>query len=323
MVPIVAAGQTFADIWTVSTLAMGRRVTVVPLGETVIVVMSSAFGATLAVVAGLAVLLSTRDAVRQTTLIGAWWWALAALIGWSGVELWVSFSHTSGGLLPLLRFAAVSLSFCPVIAVIGAKRPQHTAWNLVVLSLWMVAALPAAETYFLQRGIGVKIGDVRSMFLWGVILLGLVSYLPTRYWLAAMLLGAAQIVALAPHLVFIRGTMVPQAELVGLLLAVAAMGVAWFISRRRTVTSNGFDRAWLDFRDTFGLFWALRVQERVNAAANQFDWDLELGWSGFRRASDGAPLSEIDAGVEAALRSTFKGLLRRFVSNAWIDERGH
>jgi hypothetical protein len=99
--------------------------------------------------------------------------------------------------------------------------------------------------------------------------------------------------------------------------------VAWVVSRRRSGTDSDYERAWLDFRDTFGLFWALRVQERVNAAAKQFDWDVELGWRGFRRASNGAKLTEMDDNIEPALRSTFKGLLRRFVSHEWINERLH
>jgi hypothetical protein len=300
---------------------MGRRVAVVPVRGTVTAVMTSAIGATLAIVAGLSVLLLARDAVRQMTLVGAWWWTLAALLGWAGVELCGGFSGIGSGPLPLLRFAAVAISFCPAIAVIGAKRPQHMAWNLVVLSLWIIATLPAAEAFFLQRGGGIKIGDVRSVFLWGLILLGLACYLLTRYWLAALLLIAGQIIALAPHLVFIRRTLFPQPELVGLLLAAAALVVARLVSRRRPGAGSGYDRAWLDFRDAFGLFWALRVQERVNAAAKQFNWDIELGWGGFRRASDGARLSEFDSSIEPALRSTFKGLLRRFVSNDWIESR--
>jgi hypothetical protein len=286
-------------------------------------VVTSAIGATLAIAAGLAVLLSARDAVRQTTLVGAWWWTLVAFVAWSGVELWAMFSRTGGGPSPLLRFAAVAISFCPAIAVIGAKRPQHTAWNLVVMSLWMIAALPAAEAYFLQRGGGIKIGDMQSVFLWGLVLLGPTCYLLTRYWLPAILVCAAQIVALAPHLVFIRRAVVTQPGLVGLMLAAMALVVAWVVSRRRSGTDSDYERAWLDFRDTFGLFWALRVQERVNAAAKQFDWDVELGWRGFRRASNGAKLTEMDDNIEPALRSTFKGLLRRFVSHEWINERLH
>jgi len=300
---------------------MGRRVAVVPVRETLTAVMTSAIGATLAIIVGLAVLLSARGAVRHTTLVGTWWWVLAALVGWAGVELWASFFSASGGPLPLLRFAAVVISFCPAMAVIGAKRPQHAAWNLVVLSLWMIVTLPAAEAFFLQRGGGVEIGDVRSGFLWCLSLLGLVSFVPTRYWLAALLFFAGQIIALAPHLIFIRRAVTPQPDLVGLLLSVAALVVVWVTSRRRSLIKHSYDVAWRDFRDTFGLFWALRVQERVNAAAKQFDWDIELGWRGFRRASDGAPITQMDPNIEPALRTTFKGLLRRFVSNDWIDNR--
>jgi hypothetical protein len=63
------------------------------------------------------------------------------------------------------------------------------------------------------------------------------------------------------------------------------------------------------------------VQERVNAAAKQYGWDLDLGWSGFKRRSDGAPLAAIDPDIEPTFRTMFKGLLRRFVSHPWIAHR--
>jgi hypothetical protein len=49
-----------------------------------------------------------------------------------------------------------------MLAVLGAKRPQHAAWSFVVLAFWGILALPAAETYFLQRGQRREMGDARS-----------------------------------------------------------------------------------------------------------------------------------------------------------------
>jgi hypothetical protein len=212
--------------------------------------------------------------------------------------------------------AATALSFCPVISLIGAKRPQHTAWNFVVGSLWAIVVLPAAETFFLRRGQPLAMGDARGWFLWLLILLGPINFLPTRNWLSAVFLAAGQVVALGQYLPLVRRELTVYPELTGVGLAVAALVAAW--TRRFTAApprqEQPYDRLWLDFRDTFGLFWALRVQERVNAAAKQFGWPCELGWSGL-----GA--TELDFATERALRTTMKGLLRRFVNSRWIAQR--
>ena len=278
----------------------------------------------LALAAGLAILLRARRAILETTLTSAWWWTLAALVAWSAANLFQASAP--------LRFAAIALSLCPAVALIGAKRPQHLAWNFVVVSLCAIVALPAAENLFLHPGRPVEMGDARGWFLWILILLGPISFVSTRHWPAAILLAIGQIAALGPHLPLLRSDWLAylgladwliSSDLVGLLLAVAAVCAAW--ARRHTSASSrsslDYDCLWLDFRDTFGLFWALRVQERVNAAAKQYDWPFELAWSGFRSKADDAPLVAADPSSEPALRTTLRGLLRRFVSNRWIAER--
>ena len=80
-------------------------------------------------------------------------------------------------------------------------------------------------------------------------------------------------------------------------------------------------RLWLDFRDSFGLLWSLRVQQRLNELATQNGWDHHLTWRGFQQRSTGQPLTQIDPSIEPTLRTSLKGLLRRFVSNHWIECR--
>jgi hypothetical protein len=317
VVRIVATGQTFADIRTVPTLAISIGVTVVPVG------WASAVGVIIALLSGFAVLLSGRRAIWQTTLVAVWWWTLLALIVWSGVELAAALwgEDSREGLLGPLRWATITLSFCPAVALLGAKRPQQKAWNFVVVSLWAVVALPAAENFFLHRGQKLEMGDARGWFLWIFIFLGPINFVPTRHWLASLMLAAGQIVAFSSSLALLHWPMVPKPELVGLLLAGAALVVAWLSSRRASDAASSYDRLWLDFRDTFGLLWGLRVQERVNATARQNGWDLELTWSGFRHRASVEPLAEIDPAIESMLRTTFRGLLRRFVSSEWIAER--
>jgi hypothetical protein len=283
--------------------------------------------ATLTLAIGLAALVSSRQPISQTTLIAAWWWALAALLAWTLVEI------AAAALLPIaikpwqepLRLAAVALTFCPVVALIGAKRPQHGPWNFVVLALWAIVALPAAEAFFLRRGQPIDMGDARGWFLWILILLTPINYLPTRFWLSSLLLALGQTLALAPYLPLLhdvgRSPASSHFQLLALHLAATALLTAWAIARTRRKTTNPYDLLWLNFRDTFGLFWSLRVQERINTAAQQYNGDLTLTWPGFRHRTNNAPLSAIDAAIEPMLRTTFKSLLRRFVSNRWITER--
>jgi hypothetical protein len=268
--------------------------------------------------AGLIVLLLAWPHVRQTTLVGPWCWTMGAIAAWAMAA--ISGAFPAAGRLTPLGLAAVALSFCPIVALVGAKRPQQRAWNVVVLSLWCILALPAAEASFLHGGRHVEMGDARAWFLWSLILLGPINFLPTRFWLASLCVAAGQLVAFSPHLALLGSSLVGQPQWTGLALLGLAPLAARFCSGKPSAAPQRYDRLWLDFRDCFGLLWALRVQERVNAAAEQYGWDIELFWTGFRRR-DGSPLTTIDPKLEPALRTTLRGLLRRFVSGRWIGER--
>jgi hypothetical protein len=277
----------------------------------------------------LTVLLRQRRAIRGTTLVSPWCWALAALATWSFVELLFAADPANlSGLTPW-RLAAIVLSLCPVVSLIGAKRPQHTAWNFVVLALWCILTLPAAESAVLHPGQKLIVGDARGWLLWILILLGPINFVPTRYWLAALLVATGQGLALSRHLPPVARPLVGQPEVAGLALCGLGMIAAAIACRRKTVAANPYDVLWLDFRDSFGLFWSLRVQERINAAANQNGWNLELTWSGFGRKPEApAKQNEQDPSLalqasmaNPALRTALKGLLRRFVSHEWIAAR--
>jgi len=305
-----------------------RPVPVVPVIEEWSLGLPAPFAAVVAICAGgLAVLalVIRRGAVSQTTLVPAWWWAVAATLAWTATEAAAGLAGPRpGSWVAPLRLAALALSFCPVLAVLGAKRPQHAAWSFVVAAFWGILALPAAETFFLQRGQRLEMGDARSWFLWILIIVGPVNYLPTRQWPAALLLAAGQVLALSQYLPLIHQSLFAQQHLAGLVLACLAVLAARPPQAGRQ--SNPYDRLWLEFRDMLGLFWSLRLQERVNSVAHTNHWPLELTWSGLRscapaECSPGEPIDHIDPAIEPILRTTIKGLLRRFVSGRWIADR--
>jgi hypothetical protein len=312
---IVARRPGFSDIRTVLALTITSGVTVLPTEWTGAVV------AILGLAVGCGVLVIRWRLIRTTTLVGAWCWALATVVGWSLVELIPGTTTLGVTYGEPLGVAAITLSLCPIIALLGAKRPQHGPWNFVVLSLWIILALPAAETLFLHPGQHVQMGQARAWFLWILIALGPINFVPTRYWLASLLVAAGQVVALSQYLAMMDRPLLPAFPAAGLFLCVVGFVAAELAARRARVFSNSHDHLWISFRDTFGLLWGLRVQERVNAAAKQLGWDFGLAWHGLRRRADNSPLTQIDPSIEPTFRTTFKGLLRRFVSNDWITER--
>jgi len=281
--------------------------------------VASAIVAAVTLGAGVTVLLAQRRAIRGTTLVGPWWWALAAVIAWSAAEVITSLLAVEQvGLLAPWRLAAMVLSLCPAVSLIGAKRPQHAAWNFVVLALWCILALPAAENALLHPGQKLVIGDASGWLLWILILLGPINFVPTRFWLASLLVAVGQSLALSTHLPLFARPLIAQAEVAGLALCGLGIISAAIAARRKTIAVNPYDVLWLDFRDSFGLFWSLRVQERINAAATQRNWNLELAWGGFVLKPD-APAKDGD--FDPALRTALKGLLRRFVSHDWMAQR--
>lgn len=217
-----------------------------------------------------------------------------------------------------LRFAAAVGLFCPAMALLGAKRPQDRAWLLIVLSLWVILALPAFELILLGRGDDLDLQDVRAWFLWGLILLEVGHRAATRTWPAALAQAAAQLILLAPYLPLIRSTPAEPLRLIGLALPVLAMILLSIAAVRERRGAQGYTREWLEFRDVFGVLWALRVAERVNAAAQMYGWPLRLNWTGFER-TDEQPWS--DDAAPPQLHQTFHSLLRRFVAEEQSSRR--
>ena len=93
---------------------------------------------------------------------------------------------------------------------------------------------------------------------------------------------------------------------------------AWsadFDTRKPDPSPPGLGRLWAWFRDSWGVVWALRVQERFNRAAEASGWPIRLTWHGVAPVdSDGPP----EIPPEAA--STLAGLLRRFATAERIEE---
>ena len=261
---------------------------------------------------------------RGTTLAAVWIWSAVAMFVVIGVELAIA---VAGGAVregtDPLRFMAATATFCPVIALLGAKRPQDRAWQLIVFSFWVVLALPAVQGWLLRPGQPLAVHPIWSWFLVVLIVVGASNYLPTRYALASLLAAAGQTVLVWRALPWGTSNPTPGNGAVdwmptiglGLLAAAAAIAaVGW--PRRVATAQEPLERLWCDFCDQFGVVWGLRVAERMNTTAAQHGWSVRLTWHGFTQA-DAVPLATPCAELEPALLP----LLRRFVSADWIERR--
>jgi hypothetical protein len=246
-----------------------------------------------------------------------------SLLALASAELAAAFSTSAGDpSTAALRYIAAVSTFCPVMALLGAKRPQDVGWQFIVFSLWFVLALPGLE-WLLFGGVQ-ELHTARVAFLVLLIAIGAINGIGTRLLPASLLFAAGQGALVAPflgleHASSAREWLAPA--------GMAALVASWTVAtarRRPSQVPRPLDRVWLDFRDAYGLVWSLRAMERVNATGTLCMWPLRLGWRGFYRVDSPLPFQPGDELGEAtlcAVAETLRTLLRRFVSPEWIESR--
>lgn len=301
-----------------------------------------------------------RRVVAGTTLArGPWWWAVGSGLAIVAVE-WLALvmqqRGASGALsqtasatalatltwLPPLRFAVAVTAFGPLMSILGAQSPQERAWPWIVLSMWFMLALPAAEVLVLQQGQALEIHFARGAFLWILLGLQLLNMISTRFWRGALCATAAQMLLLSRDLPGVERLMkssqlvaqAPWVPLVALSCAVLAVAdVARGLPDRSPLSP--LDRLWLDFRDLFGTLWSARVAERLNSFAQQRELPMVLHWTGWSehavQPSDQPqlphskqttlPSRDATSKDSSALPAVNWNLLRRFVSRDWFASR--
>jgi hypothetical protein len=295
-----------------------------------------------AVFCAIAVLVLLRGliAARGTTLVAPLAWALVSLVV---LFLAATLLHEAKDSASAARFEkwwliAASSTFCPLIALLGAKRPQDRAWQMIVLSFWGIIALPAIQSLMTHPAETLDLHLLWEAFFVVLILMGWMNYASSPFGLA----GTA--VLLGQTLLFWRwlpllGTYAFWWPGLGVFLLCIAVMVAGVLAttRRRLLESvgaaTGWNRVWLDFRDWYGLLWTRRVMQRVEEqASTSIEW---IDWYSLRTAAaqerlppneekkvdDGDAIAPV--GTWSAAEPALRSLLRRFVSNKWIERRLH
>ncbi len=293
--------------------------------------------------------------LRHTTLRAVWWWSFGAFSAVAAVELLATLagSRIDHSLQPS-RYAAAMLTFCPMMAVLGAKRPQSRTWQWIVLSLWFILLIPAIQWWLYRPSNVMHVFTAWKLFLLVQLVIGLVNYLPTRYWASALLATAGQVLLVSKHLPLVGFSLpvfdhiaafgqIAMGPLLGLTALASAAWMVHLADLRHRRPSAGIDHVWIDFRDLFGVVWAMRVGQQINTYSAMYGWHISLQWSGLRwigpeeigareigaketvdvatTSADTANESQMSEQTAAALRKSLRGTLRRFVPAEWIAER--
>lgn len=229
--------------------------------------------------------------------------------------------------LTFVRQGKALLALAPILALLGAKRPQHRAWQLIVLAFLGVAFAPCLRSLLTRPGAHFQIHPIEfGLQIW-LAVMGLVNYLPTRHALAAVLCGGG---VLGSQLLAHRGIAESAAEFLNrrgisdfswigaVMHLLYFLGTAWIFLRLNKGPHgvSESDAAWLRFRDAFGALWGVRVAHRVNEVAWQKKHACRLEWNGFHKKSTDS--SEVGAApqppdVPSELTQTLHALLGRFV----------
>ncbi len=279
-------------------------------------------------------LLLSLPKLRGTTMVAPCLWALFSTLAISVGVVVMGQAVTDPANAPLwqstLRYVTACTSFLPMMAVLGAKRPQDGPWQWIVLSLGVVLALPALQANLLPAGPRLELFAAWKIFLVGLMCLGLLNWLPTKFWPACCCFTAGQ---LALSWEFLADTPASWAT-IGSGLMLVAIVIAHVISGRaqtayrpesRTPILNHHpegdaaqdrlpqaNRRWLDFRDCYGSFWSLRLLQRVNQTAEICQWPVRLQWWGFEGVASGDAHPLLPEHL-TQIHRTLDTLLRRFL----------
>ena len=90
--------------------------------------------------------------VRGSTAVPAALWSAAASTAFAMTILQQATVELDVATMGIYRVVFAALSVCPVMSLLGAKRPQYGVWQFIVGSLAAVLALPAVYAVLIHPG---------------------------------------------------------------------------------------------------------------------------------------------------------------------------
>jgi hypothetical protein len=303
-------------VWAVMLLVSGLLVMLAPA--------NAPWAVMLALCGAIRPWTSAWKAAEKTALRGALVWAgLAIALGLlAQVQALLELPQTGRPWTGRITYLMVLAILAALMSVLGARNPGGGAWAILMVLLVVVFLIPWLEAGGRLRraqGLGqVQLDSPWTLFYGMLVLAGVTNFLPTRYGLAALALGAGLVVEFL-GLTHTGWTAESRAEVWS--------GVAWSLSlcwwlaewsnRRPSPGRTPLERVWLSFRNHWGVVWGLRIQERFNRSAELARWPARLTWFGLTPASPAA--TEAPAELPEAAEATLRGLIRRFVPPERVD----
>ena len=255
--------------------------------------------------------------LHGTTAAAPLAWAVVSLVALTadaGSSL-VSFGGNRLATLHLDYLAGLT-TLAPFVSLLGAKRPQDRAWQLIVVSLLALLALQDLRIWSIDH---TRPPMPHAAWCWlvaAIVGMQLLNYLPTRHAPAACLACWAQMCSLGPSFRLLPADVRPSWLALPLLLLTAVM-VAWLSRHPRPKWQS----AWADFRNLYGVLWTLRVAERVNAIAAEKRLAVRLSWHGWQVGNSAGGKTDNDDRREAT--KALQAILLRFVNQQWLSAREH
>lgn len=258
--------------------------------------------------------------VRGTTLTAPFCWAVASAVALAWIEV-ARYHGTLETFRPLGRSVATYLAacttFCPLMAVLGAKRPQDRAWQWIVASLWLILAAPALQSLVASSGRYLLLSGPWRWFVILLLAVSLAVYWPTRFRIAAIFATAGQVALLSPALIVAAHEHAAAMFTTGCCWLAVATVIAVRLSRidqsqrAQQAAPRELTYAvarWLWFCDAWGALWGLRVMLRVNQTAELQNWPVRLSLGSVEVVetaatdSPAATAPQIEAALDAVLR---------------------
>ena len=276
--------------------------------------------------------------VRGSTAVPAALWSAAAAALFAMTTLQQATGSLDIATLGIHRVVVAALSVCPVMSLLGAKRPQHGIWQFIVGSLAAVLALPAASAVLIHPGSLPDLHILGRIFLPVLVIVGWMNFVGTRRAVAATLVAVGHFGLIWPLLPGVRlEVALPQAT--HDLVAISCMTAGGFLAltqaafaglRRRSLLTDGAElpREYAEFecrvnacflalRETLGAAWTLRLAERFDQMATRRGWPVRLTFQGVQMQEESQ-----EASWEPDALRAMEALMKRFVSSAWLKRHG-
>lgn len=281
--------------------------------------------------------------VRGSTAVPAAVWSVVACLALAA-EMG---ARATGGLgdpaaAAAVRLGVVALALCPALSLLGAKRPQHGVWQLIVGTLAVVLSMPAASALLMRPGSLPDVHLLERCFMPLLVLVGWMNFAGTRRAAAVTAVAVAEMLLMRGFLPG-RSMDAPggatavaiDAFATGLLLGGTLLAAVQAVIERtgRADRSNAadnstgsvaaiIDRPFLAVRETLGAAWTLRIAERFDTVAVAHGWPCRLRFRGLEVLGGEAPDTAGDAPWHRDALRAFRALVRRFVSDAWLARHG-